>query len=208
VTQIALLILGWLFGLLTGPIAEHIRRRRARGSLANALDYELADLLDQCVMIVHFVDVRRGTLTRPRVEWALDRLKNTRSENARGVANRLQEILASSDAEIAALAAQVEQPDNNISFRSLQIPFLASQLHQLDVFSVATQGRLLRLTTDVRMYNEIAAEAMKSSDRTFDSSIEGDNRTRLMGNIRRAEQRAQQRAEIIADSIVRVGPIQ
>lgn len=50
--DIALLILGWLFGLLGGPIAEAITRRRTALELAHAIKAELDDVSDRSAMLV------------------------------------------------------------------------------------------------------------------------------------------------------------
>jgi hypothetical protein len=206
-TQVALVVLGWLFGLLTGPIAEGIRRRRARASLAQAIEFELADIRDQAVMLEHQVHVLHGTLSRSGLQRTIDGLKDSPSEGGRGAREVLTKLLERGEDAIDELNAHLQKPTTNLSFRALEMPFLMTQLHQIDVFSAPTQQRLLRLKTDIRMFNELAAEVSRYSEMTFNVSVVDDNRARVVGNLRQAERSAQQRAVIIADSIAAIGKV-
>jgi hypothetical protein len=207
--EIALLVLGSLFGLLTGPIAENIRRRRARGDLARVIQAEVTELRFQAAAISHKVQAKHGTLTRANLTWTSQHLSGSHLAESKGLVEVLEKLAQRSDPELTAAAQYIEtkDQDRHISFREFQMPFLNVQLHQLDVFSAHVQENLLGLTMQIRHYNEIIAEAKAYAALTFNDGLSSDNRGRIVGNLRQAESLAGDIAHDIADRIESLGPI-
>jgi hypothetical protein len=205
-TSIALLILGWLFGLLTGPIAENIRRRRARWSLAHAIESELSDVRDFCAGMVYLVHSRQGALTRNALEWVARHQSCSRSVDQQALAANLRKILVNSDAELLAASAASVREEQHLSFRGIALPFLTTQLHQLDVFSKRSQEQVLQIIQSVRAYNEVIADAKQYADLTF-GTLSTENRQRIVGNLRLAERTVAEVARRTADQIETLGSI-
>ena len=68
-TAVLLIILGWLFGLLTPIITNHNLRARENKEVLLALQVELSELKYRLACAVYRVNMHNGTVDRHLLEW-------------------------------------------------------------------------------------------------------------------------------------------
>jgi len=66
---VLLIILGWLFGLLTPIITNHNYRVRENREVVRSLQVELAELKYRLACVVYRINMHNGTVDRELLEW-------------------------------------------------------------------------------------------------------------------------------------------
>jgi hypothetical protein len=70
-----------------------------------------------------------------------------------------------------------------VLLRKAELPFLSAHLERLNLFTRLTQHALLKLATDVRLYNEVVDDVRRYAALTFDASVIGESRKRVDENL-------------------------
>src|SRR5687767_9346492 len=141
--DIALLVLGWFFGLLSGPITEWLARRRRARSLSEPLMAELRDLQDRSAGHAFHVKIKQGTFNHADLDWTMTTLVAASLERSDRIVHKLRELLESGVDDRLLGAMYPPEEDIGISTRKIELPFLSAQLHQIDLFTPGTQELLL-----------------------------------------------------------------
>src|SRR4051812_38764967 len=105
-TSIALVIVGWLLGVLSPAMIEIIRRQRDYPLLQQALRLDLAEL--RLVLAFNAIGLKtaRGLLDRKLLEWQRDVLTSYRGKSdMTKMLETTNTMLSYSDADLNALAA-------------------------------------------------------------------------------------------------------
>jgi len=91
-----------------------------------------------------------------------------------------------------------------VSLRTYDLPLLESQLAELGgLTDVKAVSEVLNVRAQLSMYNETVMESRDYLDKTYDQSVTGENRQKVMAMIEDRYQRVIDRAKWIADSIER-----
>lgn len=200
-----LLFLGWFFGLFSSPIANLMERRRQRASIASGILTELAEVRRRLALVAWGTWNRHGLLTIDRLLWAADALEGTSVPEYQRMIVNMRGIAANGEGELALLNAQklLEQQASDLfqDLRQVQAPFLTLHLHQLDLFDESVRTQLWWCDAQLRLYAELISEGRDYFRLTFDQSVTGANRDRVVQNLERTALRVAQRAEIIANYI-------
>jgi hypothetical protein len=209
VKEIGLLILGWLFGLLTGPIADAIARRRAVPTLGRAIKHGLDDVRMHCAMLAFSIRARYEEAGRKEVEDIVRQLDGLTDDAAIRNLERFRPLLERPDPELQAVVVSIwgrsDSPGRLV--RRLEFPFLAVNLHRLDIFSDDTQQRLLRITGDARRANEIASEVDAYFNQTFDGTMSEKNHEAVRNNLISAQRLFATVASRIANSVLELNEV-
>lgn len=144
VEKIALLILGWLFGMLSPAIVIGIQRRREVKALRATILQELNDVHYQVVYLVYFIDVNQGATTRGNMEWVrlhpsdyvskdgapklLDAIRQMHSLNDEGISLQAQDGRAKTESTPAMKNCRTRILDSNFASFS----FLDHKLQLID----------------------------------------------------------------------------
>ena len=206
VSQVALLIVGWVIGLLSTPITTAIQRRRERLDLAAAIETELQEIRERMLVVAYAYWRKVGELTPARLEHITAVLERSSSNPALvAMAKNLREIIAAAAGELEILntprPTRHERPDELFRARAVQAPFLESNLARLAVFRRASVRALLSIESQFRLYNQLVDEF-----RELSASIEGADASSMSvvfrhGQTLETERAIAERAEYIADRI-------
>jgi hypothetical protein len=195
-----LLLLGWLLGLLGGPIVEAIKRRRDRIELAKAIRVELEDVRGHAAAVANLIWGKHGSRTRQRMQWAVDHLQHTQHPGYVRARDTLRGVLASATDEQLEVAVQRSVPPNTTSSpRLLEMPYLHVNLHRLSMLDDSTQQTVHALLTNVRFHNEFVEESRVLRARTFEASLSAENHQVIVDELRQLEELLVQLCEVIAD---------
>lgn len=203
--EIALVVVGWLLGLLTSPITDAIGRVRERRDLARALRVELTELRLRLAGYAWYVWSKQGDLTMERVEWCARTLEaSPGDETATGMAQNIRGILSNGEQQLNLMNAHNRASSNNqstMSSRKVEAPFLSAHLHRLIVLKPKTQQQLLGIDSQLRILNELVDEHSLFFQLTFNGDLRDENREVVMSNLRRTAGRIADRAMYIGKAI-------
>jgi hypothetical protein len=196
-----LIAFGWLLGLLGGPIANTIARRRAVLELAKPIKVELDDLRLHCTLVWYRIRAKYHTITSEDIAEIIQLLETIPDSVAVKHANQLRPMLALEEQQLREVVERVYEEGSGLSLRRLELPFLASQIHRLDIFTPAVQQGLLKVVGDLRRANEMVDESRAYAAQTFDSSLSPTNHAKVMGNLRQSHELFATVAHRVARSI-------
>jgi hypothetical protein len=204
--EVGLLILGWLFGLLTTPIANEIERRRDRSRISRTLANELSEVQRRMALISYGVSNRNGALTIEQLRWTATIVErgDTVAEYQR-LATNMRGIADNGPEQLAALNEKNlnEKRTFNLiqDFRFVEAPFLAAHLDRLTLFSERLCHQLWWCDAQLRLYRELVDEGREYFRMTLDPNLTGQNRQIVQGSLHRSESNVGNRARIIAQHI-------
>jgi hypothetical protein len=168
------------------------------------LTIELGELRQQAALMAYYVWSHHGLFTQERLQWLSTIVSKElqpsrlRDESIDGI----KEQAKLTDAQLAPINADNirRHAESMVSAPHVDAPFLTAHLGRLVVFHLGTQRQLLHIRTQIQFLNQKIDEAARFSAMTFDA-LSADNRTRVMGNLKRNEQGIATRAEVLANAI-------
>ncbi len=203
VEKIALLILGWLFGLLSPAIVTGIQRRREVRALRATILRELNDVRYQVVSAVYLIDVNQGTTTRGNLEWV--RLHHSDFANKDGVPKLLdaiRQMLGLNDEGIAFLAQDGRaKTAATPALKNYSTPILDSNFASFSYLDHKLQSALMEVRLRLSLLNQNTEEYRTYFQLTYSNQPEQSNRDRIHGNVIMALTAFKQQAIRVADAI-------
>ncbi|TMQ74070.1 MAG: hypothetical protein E6K81_01470 [Candidatus Eisenbacteria bacterium] len=201
--DLALLLVGWVLGIVSSPVTDAIRRRSAKQRLTRALRTELRSLQDTLAWAVVQIDRRRGVLTHSLLEVLMSTLQASGQVPGQGKALKAIEGLLQLDelAPTANLAPDPTPPRAPLSLRVFGVPFLDTHIHRLDLYALDTQRQLVEIHTGLAIYNQHADEATNYHQLSFAEGLAKDRLDALTLNLETSYQRAGERASDLVSRI-------
>ena len=175
-----------------------IERPRALRELVPAVRAEIIDVYKRAVMVATTLHSNRGTLGNDELRWAVENLEPLDDDEARKYAVGLRELLAQRTAASPPVGANLGRrtEDRVSSIPNLEMPFLDAQMHRIGLFPVASQLKLLRVRTEVRLFNRLSDDLREFLAVTFNTS--DPNHKLAIGNVRGTERQIIVRAQELA----------
>lgn len=200
--KLALLILGWLLGLLGPIIVDSIKRRRENTLGRAAILGELNELAGVLAIAAFKARMRLGTVDRTFLEW----LKATLEQYA--TAPMLREFiphvctqLSWTDEQLLAVSQRTGSNDGKgTMLQHYPVPLLDARVSALWSFDTSFQRQLLEIRRNVAILDDVVDRSRKYFDMTF-TKLEGDNYNLVDENLTQTYELYAERAIIIAESI-------
>jgi len=202
--DLALLLLGWVLGIVSSPVTDAIRRRSAKQRLTRALRTELRSLQDTLAWAVVQIDKRRGVLTYSLLEALMSTLQSSGHVPGQGKAIKAIEGLLQQDewALSGTLPSDASPPARApMSLRVFGEPFLDTHIHRLDLYSLDTQRQLVEIHSGLQIYNQHADEATSYHQLTFAKDVAKERLDALALNLEASYERAGERASDLVSRI-------
>jgi hypothetical protein len=141
-----LVVLGWLLGILAGPIGERIRRHYSASRLRKACLTELLELRYTMASGVYLFRSLLGTLDHDLLAW-LEPIESQYEgpDKDPRLLSALQHFKAMPAAALAAAMALNRAHLSGMSLKQYSMSFLDSQLANLSILPVDLQQRLLQV---------------------------------------------------------------
>ncbi|RYF30533.1 MAG: hypothetical protein EOO23_04935 [Comamonadaceae bacterium] len=163
--KLALLLLGWLLGLLAPVIVDGIKRRRENRLGRAAIRVELLQLRERLIVAAHGAEDHLGTQTKEKIRWTLGHLHARDDDNIRpALEMRVSQADAEFDAVVAYLAGQGNQ---SIRLQNYGTPLLDARVSALWSFSTEAQRVLLELKTEMGFLDDAVAQSRFFNELTF-----------------------------------------
>lgn len=214
--DIALVILGWLLGLLAPGIAEHIRAAYQRKQLTRALIAELRELQLNLALVAWRLRFHLGTIDATLMTW-LRAIADSYAglEDDPDTLEGLRKFLSQPPEQMAAAATAGAEsrrvPSRSPRVPPLSFPFLTTNTGMLSTLSADLQIRLWQIHNQLQIFNDQAALVRSQMDRTFDSSLSAENRAAIQENIDSGygilAERAKRTADIIGILLAKYGSV-
>lgn len=177
--EILLLILGWLFGLLSPAIVDAIRDRRDRKVVKGVLLSELHELRYRLMMHVYQVESKYGNLNHEFFEWAQSVLTEYKGINSsESLLNTIGPLLKLSSEEMATysqMARAHRQSHGGLSLRKHSLAMMDANIKSIGSFDPVFRGRILEIKTRLEFLNEIIDDARYYFQLSFQNGITPEN---------------------------------
>ena len=196
-----LVVLGWLLGILAGPIGERIRRRYSADDLRKACLTELLELRYTMASCVELFHSRVGTLDHEILGWMepIEAEYDGPDKDPRAL-EAVQKLKAMTPPALAAAMAVRKASFSGMSVKQYSMSFLDSQFANLNILPVDLQQRLLQVKDQLAIFNQDVVFLNKQFALTFQSDL-GANYAVVMQNLTHGYGKLASRARIIADAI-------
>jgi type II secretory pathway pseudopilin PulG len=208
IQDLALLVLGWLLGLLAPAIVDGVRRRREARRVEQALKVELLQVALRIATASHYVQMRFGTVDRQYLEWlasVLARLPGAASMQA--VVTSVSMQLTLTDEQIAALAARDKAgPGGALIVKKYAVPLLDARVSALWEFDSRLQHDLLEIRAHLDLFNEDVDQVRLYFDLSF-QDLSAENHSRIALNLTNAYRSLASRARMVVDRILSVATV-
>jgi len=193
-----ILLLGWLLALLSPTVVNAITKRYSRKEVKKALLTELSGVSGLLVALVYQIEKNLGRLNRETLKWTLERFKkyqdlSTQSE----LLNPLEKLLNLPDEQlIAASKLMPRNPSITLGLKEIQTPFLDAHLIALPLFKETFQSRILEIKSKIGIINQEIIQARFYFEKSFDSTVNDNNRKILDSNTLSSYNNLSQQAKI------------
>lgn len=182
--KLAILVIGWLLGLLGPAIVDSIRRKRENKLGRKAILSELHDVGGVLALAVFAVKSKQGTVNRADLEWLKTYLeKGERTTVYTDMIDRLKTQLSWSDEEIARNFTTMRLQDGKGTLlQKYPVPLLDSRVSALWSFDTSFQRRLLEIRQIMHRLDGLVDRTYKLHEMSF-SNLDATNRALLSANV-------------------------
>jgi len=203
--KLAILVVGWLLGLLAPVIVDAIRRRRENTLGRQALLSELQELGTTLALAVYGIRTDQGRVDRPFLEWLkADVERHATSEELQKLVSTLRGLIALSDADFLKMNAHVAlKPRKATMLQHFAAPLLDSRVSALWSFETSFQRQLLEVKQHLSLLDDLVDRSRKYFDLTF-TKLEGENPRLVQENLEQASDEYARRATLVVEKIRRL----
>lgn len=204
-----LLVVGWFMGIAQSVVVGRQQEKRQRERFLSGLHIELCGLQAKMAILYWNLSERAGLITRDDVEWVMSRMRRGAADDDEGAGSFRANFAKArdfSDQDFEALRRVSAQRRQQfaVSIRTLDLPFLEAHLTELGgLAEVKTVVGILNVRNQLKFHNDIVGEAERFHLMTFDESVTGGNREKVLQVIEDRYLRLRDRAKWLADSIER-----
>ncbi len=197
--ELGLLLLGWFLGVFGPVVAEKIKKGPRRRELMAALLAEAADLRFKMALAAYRLRMYLAAVDRPFLEWLQPILEGYDGPDRDAEAlEAFRRLRGCSDEQLKVLHGATRRPGRGLRLVPVALPFLASQVHTISICPIDFQQRMLKLQSQVSLFNSDVEFALRNFERTFDSNLTGENRQAVLMNLEETYENMARRAQEIA----------
>jgi len=201
--EIALIIFGWLLGLVSPIILEGFKDRRRLKSFSSSLKVELEDLQYRMAISSFYLVQKHGRLTSEIADWLkpiLDRYSG--DEKSDGIRAWVEKISALEDHELSEITKQARADENKGSVLvTFQASFLESHLAEISNLPISYQRKIHEFRNQLAILNQHVLRANKYFDMTFSSSLSEENEAIVRAELGKQYIVIQEREKYITEKI-------
>ncbi len=183
--KIALIFIGWLFGLLGPTIIDVIKKQGQKREIQAGIKSELIGIQYLLASAVYSINNRFGTLDKNLLSWALHIFKKYDGVYAD---SRLLEAIKSqltlNEEQLAALGKTMKSGESRaLILRKHATPFLDYHIGNLSMFPLSFQSPVLEIKAQLRLLNDRIEDSYLYFRMTFEPNIGSNNYDAVRQNI-------------------------
>lgn len=200
--KIALIVFGWLLGLLGPAVIDAIRRSRENRQAAHAIHAELREVAYKLALACHYIFMHQGKVDRRRLEWVIGVAERYGGANdPKALTESFRKQLAYSDEEIKAMSRAVaERQRPSIVLQKYAVPLLDGRVSALWSFDSSFARNLLEIRSGIGMLDDLVERSRHYADLTF-GKLENGNYELVLGNLQQSYSEYAERAERVVSQI-------
>jgi hypothetical protein len=187
IEKLALLAVGWVFGLLGPAIADQIKRWRENSLGRKAIVGELRELGCLLSIAIYGVHLQHGSIDRDFVNWIKADLEDhATGDQVKSLIPMLQQMLTCSEEDFTAVArhAALKQGKGTV-LQKYPALLLDARVSALWSFETSFQRSLLSIRQHINILDDLVDRTRKYHDMTF-SKLEDGNYCLIVGNLEQA----------------------
>ncbi len=195
-----LLILGWLLGVLGGPLVEYLREKRTTRRLQRALLIELGELRYTMAQLCWSLRSRLGTIDRAFLDWF--QAIHDSYDGVRTKPELWEKLKALPDSQLAAIVAAGARPSAALTLKQYPAPFLDNRLGDLELLPEPWQKALHQVQHHLSLLNQDVARLQRLVESARGEAFLDSAAT--ASDLADGHQQLASRAQQIADAVSRV----
>lgn len=200
-----LIILGWLFGLLSPPIVLKIEKRYKRKSLKIVVVNELNNLSFRLAGSYYIIQTHLGNKDKASIAWVRGVFEKHKGDCPEALLKLMDTLLELPDGQFEALQDEIKEKENvGLGLKTFSLPFTESILENIEIFDSKFQKDILKVRDEIIILNEEIELAMYYFRLTFDTAAMNTNAKIIKINIKRGYEIIQDRCKLIIDKIDRI----
>lgn len=202
-SDIGLVFIGWLLGLLGPPIVDRISNSYKRESFKKSIQTELDDLKIRLVLLVFAIREKMNTIDLSLIEWAHLKISNYKgNESIDGIKMLTKKILSEKIENHPEIFRLINESEfKGLSLKIIPTPILDSNITNIHIFNSKYQTRIVEIKYRISILNQEITSALEFMKMTFDSSLSIENRQIIEKEIRNKYGNIAVVSEILADKI-------
>jgi len=180
---IGLLFVGWLFGIASPLFVEFVQKPIRRSSIKQSLQIEFRRLRFQLTHSAKLVGAGRGLLTSEIFGNFHRMQKEDRSPlYGESIHEDGDDLLSAKDLDLDSFLRIAINNPRMFMLKKQSVPFLTSNLAQLQLFSPDYQRRSLEVAADLTSINDAIDDVARCLEKTFDTTLNEVNRKSVLTN--------------------------
>lgn len=182
--KLALLLLGWLLGLLAPIVVDEIKRRRENKLGREAIRSELSSLKIKLALCSYTIEEHQGTMTRQSLKWLIKHLSTeTADTDAQKICSVLKPYLHATDEQLNQFFLSKKAPaGKSLTLQKYGTPLLDARVSAIWSFDTDTQRALLEIRSALDFNAETVERAKYYNNLTF-QKLENGNHSLVVDNI-------------------------
>lgn len=205
-TQLLFLFLGWVLGLASPIIVDHLKRLREEREIRAALQAELGELRYRFAIVVLTIEMRLGLAERLSLTWLRPIVAEYEGVNrSEHLLKYIEQTLALSDEQIKILNdATKAAPERTMGLRKYSAPLLESKLSSLSSMDIELQSRLMEVRVHLNFFNEEVDQSRYFHQLTFTTSESEFQNDQAVRALIETQKNAAARARTIVENIDKI----
>ncbi|MCP4570220.1 MAG: hypothetical protein GY841_21790, partial [FCB group bacterium] len=179
------LIAGWVLGIFQTFIVDKIKQRNVCAKFHQSLVSELRELQFQMALVAFLsrietgrVDEKITAIVKPIIHLYAKRTKDNE-------VRQLEELLNTPISDANEVYAEIRYESRfSTGLKSYNMPFFESQLHSIGCLNSKQQSTCFKILMYVKQYNQENSRYWSFFEKTFNTTISGENHEFLRRNIR------------------------
>jgi hypothetical protein len=198
--QLTILLIGWSLGFPAALLLDWIRKLSRRRELKKVIKTEMADLQYTMALNSYLMHREGGALTNAFLDWLEPIARNYHGPATMpGLHASIAQLRGVSEEYRKRAFLVAEKPDRGLYPKQHALPFLTAHVADLSVLPMEFQAAVLRVKTQLELFNQHVAFVQKRHDMTF--SVPDEKYDRVVINLREGVSQLAQIAEDIAKTI-------
>ncbi len=201
-TNIFFLLLGWFLGLVSTIFIEKINKNLRKKEIKTGVLNELKETKYRLAVLTYIINSKFEKIDKELLNWFRPLINKSGNKKMLTLLKPIEELLKLSNEQLNALS-EYNKPNqlSALSLKKLYLPFLDSKISDLSLFDINFQRYLLEIKTQITFLNDTIELSNFYYQKTFDSSLNGDNYEIIDHNLKNTYMQISDTARIIVDLI-------
>ena len=200
------LFFGWLLGLVTLWITERLRRRNRKQDLMTSVTGELADLQYVMASVAFLLRGYMAERSDKLLDWLIPIIRGYDGPSKTpGMVERLLKFREFPEEQRREADLATHQQGVGFGLSKYDLPFLTAQSAELSICPLDFQRGVSWVKCQLDYFNQRVDYLRSQDEKTFDTTIIGNNRVAIETNLANGYRDLATRAESIAKAIGDLG---